>query len=218
MIDDPDSLRERLEAFAIDEPGIALPFTARLARENGWSPAFAARVVREYRRFVFLAVAAGHPVTPSEAVDQAWHLHLVHTRSYWDRLCGEVLGRPLHHDPTMGGPVEAAKFHDWYARTLESYRAHFGESPPPDIWPAPAARFAGAGRMQWVDRGRSLVLRWPFARRRAGPALRWPWRLAVSARPSCCRPAPAAILSGRRWTGRAVSFSRSTPCCWACPC
>ncbi|MEK6230809.1 MAG: hypothetical protein N2A42_03075 [Luteolibacter sp.] len=33
----------------------------------------------EYKRFVALAMLAGHPVTPSEEVDQAWHLHLVYT-------------------------------------------------------------------------------------------------------------------------------------------
>ncbi len=41
----------------------------------------------EYRRFAFLAATAGHPVTPSDAVDQAWHLHLTYSRDYWDRFC-----------------------------------------------------------------------------------------------------------------------------------
>ena len=59
----------------------------RLASENGWSREYAVRVMQEYRRFAFLAVAAGHPVSPSDAVDQAWHLHLVYTRSYWDEFC-----------------------------------------------------------------------------------------------------------------------------------
>ena len=67
----------------MDEPGAALPFTSRLAREQGWSHAFAARAIREYKRFLILAMEAGHPVTPSEAVDQVWHLHLVYTVSYW---------------------------------------------------------------------------------------------------------------------------------------
>src|SRR5687767_62987 len=73
-----------------------LSFAERLARENGWSMVHADRVTREYKRFCFLAATAGHPVTPSDAVDQAWHLHLTYSRDYWQRFCPEVLGRALH--------------------------------------------------------------------------------------------------------------------------
>src|SRR5947199_354356 len=81
-------------------------------------PERAARAIEEYRRFAFLAVAAGHPVSPSDAVDQVWHLHLLYTRSYWVQFCGEVLGKPLHHEPSTGGGGEAAKFDAWYGQTL----------------------------------------------------------------------------------------------------
>jgi hypothetical protein len=77
---------------------------------------------------------AGHKVSPSPAVDAAWHEHLCHTRSYWDDLCGRVLGRPLHHEPSRGGAEEAAKHAAMYAQTLASYRRWFGE-PPADVWP-----------------------------------------------------------------------------------
>lgn len=135
-------LYARIDAFDIDGPAVpALPFAARLARENGWTPAFAARVVREYKRFVFLAQTAGRPVCPSEQVDAAWHLHLTYTRSYWQRFCGEVLGRPLHHDPTKGGPAEADKHRRMYDETLAAYRAAFGREPPADVWPPVDVRF-----------------------------------------------------------------------------
>jgi hypothetical protein len=140
-------LHRRLLAFELDDPAARFTFSQRLARENGWTAERAARVILEYKRFLFLAAAAGHPVTPSDAVDQAWHLHLTYTESYWHRLCGEILGRPLHHGPTRGGAAERDKFHDWYARTLESYRAFFASEPPRDLWPPPAARF---GRQRWV--------------------------------------------------------------------
>jgi hypothetical protein len=145
------SLRRRVEDFPLDEPGAALPFTSRLAREQGWSHLFAARVVREYKRFLILAVEAGHPVTPSEEVDQAWHLHLVYTRSYWKDLCGGILGTELHHEPTKGGSAESGKFEDWYARTLESYQRIFSENPPSDIWPPASIRFKDAPKGRWVD-------------------------------------------------------------------
>ena len=160
-----DALFAQLAAFVFDEPGDRLAFTARLAHENGWTRAQARRVVDEYRRFVWLAMRAGHPVTPSPAVDEAWHLHLCYTRSYWDRLCGQVLGHPLHHEPTRGGAREDGKFADWYARTLASYRARFGE-PPADIWPAPDERFRG-GIPRKVDAARHWVIERARVRRAA---------------------------------------------------
>jgi uncharacterized protein (TIGR04222 family) len=134
-------LRQRLEAFSFDEPGAKLPFSARLARDNLWSPDYTRRVLEEYKRFALLAVVAGHPVTPSDQVDQAWHLHLVYTESYWREFCGEVLGQPLHHGPTRGGGPQRRKYRSDYELTLASYRAFFGAEPPPDIWPDPDRRF-----------------------------------------------------------------------------
>jgi hypothetical protein len=152
-LNDPENeaLLARIMAFEPDEPGAQLPFTARLAREQGWTHVFAGRVVQEYKRFVALAMLSGHPVTPSEEVDQAWHLHLVYTRSYWHGLCRDVLGRDLHHGPTAGGSDENGKFADWYGKTLVSYRNLFGKEPPSDIWPLPKIRFANAGSGRWVD-------------------------------------------------------------------
>src|SRR4030095_10352600 len=87
----PHDLYARILGFPIDEGTPALSFEARLAHENGWSITFARRVVFECRRFVYRAMTAGHQVTPSDQVDQAWHLHLTYSRSYWDRMCGELL-------------------------------------------------------------------------------------------------------------------------------
>jgi uncharacterized protein (TIGR04222 family) len=152
------SLRERIEAFPLDAPTSRLTFSRRLARENGWTDEHALRVIREYRRFLYLTQVAGHVVVPSEAVDQAWHLHLTYTRSYWDDLCGGVLGAPLHHNPTTGGADEGRKFRDLYERTLASYRAHFDESVPADIWPDAAERFGESNRHQRVNLSRHWIV------------------------------------------------------------
>lgn len=160
------SLMRRLERFQIDEPNTEFTFARRLAGENGWTASFAARVIVEYKRFLFLASAAGHPVTPSEEVDQAWHLHLTYTRSYWDKLCVECLESPLHHDPTQGGAAEREKFHDWYAATLKSYQRFFGHPPPPDIWPDGRKRF-GINRIQRIDSNRNWIIPKPWAERPA---------------------------------------------------
>src|SRR5688572_20409275 len=115
MKSDQTELLERLESYTIDDGAAAFPFSERLGRENHWSPTFARRVIREYKRFAFLAVAAGHPVSPSQAVDEAWHLHMIYTQSYWKDFCGEILRTPLHHSPSRGGQSERARFSDWYS-------------------------------------------------------------------------------------------------------
>lgn len=162
-------LWSRLEAFEFDPPGVELTFTRRLARECGWSRTFAQEVVQEYRRFLLLAVSAGHPVTPSEEVDQAWHLHLAYSVSYWEELCGRVLGRALHHGPTRGGREEAAKFEDWYARTLASYARIFGAPAPAHLWPPAERRFAPAPRFRQVD----TQAHWLLPKRWVGAGALW---------------------------------------------
>ena len=133
MSDSLPALLERIESFRFDPPECSLTFADRLARDNGWPIQYANRVITEYLRFCVLAVHCNHPVTPSEDVDQAWHLHLTYSRSYWDHFCKTVLQQPLHHDPTTGGPAEGKKFRHWYAQTLHSYYQVFQQHPPTEI-------------------------------------------------------------------------------------
>ncbi|MDM7955432.1 hypothetical protein [Blastomonas sp.] len=151
-----ESLWAAIAAMRIEPEGATLTFTRRLARENGWSRAYAAKVVEEYRRFLYLAATDTNSVTPSEQVDQAWHLHLAYTRHYWEELCARIIGRPLHHGPTAGGVAEGRRYRSIYASTLQRYRDTFGAEPPSDIWPPHDVRFAV--RYQWVDRSRYFVL------------------------------------------------------------
>ena len=131
----------KIEKFSFDKPGADFTFTQRLARENSWSLEYTRRVIEEYRKFIFLAVVTKHIVTPSEQVDRAWHLHLTYTRSYWDDFCPNVVGKPLHHEPTEGGNLEQEKYNDCYCKTLDSYAKYFGHSAPIDIWSSPDIRF-----------------------------------------------------------------------------
>ena len=156
------ALRARIEAHGFD-PDHSLSFTARLARDHGWTPGAARAAVREYGRFCFLAVAAPHPVTPSEEVDEVWHLHLTYSRDYWDVWCRDVLRAALHHDPTQGGPAERQRFRAQYAATLHCYERFFG--PPPEAsWPATHERFGARPRFRTVDTARSVVLPRPWRR------------------------------------------------------
>ena len=134
-------LYKRIQAFEIDEEEVQLSFSMRLARENAWTVDYACQVIEEYKKFVFLWMVMEHPVTPSDQVDQVWHLHLTYTRSYWERFCDHALQAHLHHEPTKGGSAESEKFDGWYRQTLQSYEMLFGEPPPKDIWPSPADRF-----------------------------------------------------------------------------
>ncbi|MFN4095992.1 MAG: glycine-rich domain-containing protein [Sphingomonas sp.] len=155
---------QRIARYEIGPPEAALSFSARLARENGWSAATADRVIEEYRRFAFLAVTGDAPATPSDAVDQAWHLHLSYTRDYWERFCPEILGRPLHHGPTAGGGEEHRRYYRQYADTLARYEAAFGAPPPSDIWPSAARRLIDDPRARRVHpREAFIVPRWQAA-------------------------------------------------------
>lgn len=123
-------------------------------------------MIQEYKHFIFLAVCADHPVTPSDQVDQAWHMHLRYTQSYWDRLCQEVLGRPLHHIPTGVSPAKARNFVSGYSYTLKSYQRLFGMLPPVHIWPNVESRFSDClfflranSRHQWIIHKPSSTIR-----------------------------------------------------------
>jgi hypothetical protein len=163
MPDDP--LWQRISASPIGPAETALTFAAKLARENGWTAPYAARVIEEYRRFCYLGMTAGHEVTPSDAVDQCWHLHLTYTRDYWERFCPEVLGCAFHHGPTAGGPIELGRHFGRYAATLRSYETTFS-SPPPDIWPPAQVTLLTAARARRVNPAEVIVIP-----RRALPAI-----------------------------------------------
>ncbi|MGE9266454.1 MAG: glycine-rich domain-containing protein [Verrucomicrobiales bacterium] len=150
-------LWEKLAAYDFDDAERGLRFSPRLQREQGWGAEKTRRALLEYRRFLYLAAVAGHPVSPSAEVDAVWHVHLFFTRDYWQRLCGEILCFPLHHGPSLGGGGEETKFREWYERTLASYRREFGEEPPQDLWPVAKLRFAPT-HQQWVDRKRHFVI------------------------------------------------------------
>jgi hypothetical protein len=170
---------KRLSALDLDAADAALPFSARLARDNGWSTHLARRAVEEYKKFCFLAVHAGHPVTPSDEVDQVWHLHLLYSRHYWEALCRDTLETPLHHGPTQGGAAEGRKFHDWYEATLAAYRRHFGEAPR-DLWPAAGERFDAHHDFTRVDRRDVMTLDRALLRRGAIATLSGGGALAIA--------------------------------------
>lgn len=135
-IDQRVQLWNDLQNFWIDDPQSVVPFSKRLAQERGWTKEFTDRAIQEYRRFLFLAVVGDHQVTPSDIVDQVWHMHLLYTRSYWDHLCTHVIKKRLHHEPA-NAPKDEALFKQQYRKTLTTYARLIGHEPPADIWGKP---------------------------------------------------------------------------------
>ena len=174
---DQAELIRRIREFQFDDPLEARPFSKRLAQEREWTALYTARAIEEYRRFVALAMVADQPVCPSKHVDDVWHLHLIYTRSYWQRFCGDVLRRPLHHEPSRGGAGELTKHREMYARTLDEYRRVFGMEPPLDIWPPVDVRFAPTDGEVTIERSGSNPSRW----RRLSIAWKWPLVAIVGA-------------------------------------
>ena len=181
-----DPLWQRIAAHPIGLPDATLTFAARLARENRWTPTYTQRVIEEYRRFCYLAITAGHEVTPSDQVDQAWHLHLTYSRDYWEVFCPLVLGHPLHHGPTAGGAQEGERFGHQYAATLASYEAAFGPVPD-DVWSPAADRFLIHPRAFRMLPGQVLLWRHQL------------WLLAVAALVLGLVLVGIGWLGGRNW-------------------
>ncbi len=127
-------LWEKINNFPLDEPGIKLPFSKKLAREQGWSEAFTRQAVQEYKRFIYLCCISPTGASPSGIVDKVWHQHLLYTQNYWELFCEKTLGRKIHHFPSGGGMAEKRKHAAWQEDTLQLYRQCFGEDPPEAIW------------------------------------------------------------------------------------
>lgn len=158
---------QRLEAHDFGTAGCALTFARRLARDHGWDQDYADGAIREYKRFCFLAAVAGHPVTPSAAVDEVWHQHLTYSHDYWRHFCPDLLGTDLHHEPTRGGRDQGRLHYDQYAETLATYQRWFGP-PPQAYWPDALTQTRSPARYRRVDVARHWVLPRPSLSRRSG--------------------------------------------------
>jgi hypothetical protein len=159
MTEEEITLWQKIEDFKLDDPNADFKFSHRLARENGWTLRYAGRVIEEYKKFLFLC-CTGNAVTPSDPVDQAWHLHLTFTRSYWIDLCCNTLQKDIHHNPTKGGKQEADKFNTYYTTSQQLYTSKFGSLPPADIWQDNHTRFSDIN-FQRVNTGKFWLIRKP---------------------------------------------------------
>lgn len=154
-------LWQKIKDFELDDPDSSFMFSDRLARENNWTIDYSLRAIDEYKKFMYLLCVGGKPLTPSDQVDQVWHLHLLYTRSYWEDFCGEVLERKIHHGPTRG-VEQRGQFTDQYQNLFDLYEQTFDQKPPSDIWPTEKVRFSELHFVR-VNKHRKMVLpRPPF--------------------------------------------------------
>ncbi len=141
MIKKEKRLWDKISQFKFDDEQANFNFSDRLARENNWTISYSKKVIEEYKKFIFLCCTTKNGVTPSDQVDQAWHLHLTYTRSYWIDFCKNTLEKEIHHNPTKGGTSETEKFDDYYTKTKEAYIEAFKTEPLIEIWPNNESRF-----------------------------------------------------------------------------
>lgn len=95
-------------------------------------------MVTEYMKYLALTIAYPYTKLPMSAqVDEAWHQHILHTRSY-AAFCEEVAGRFIHHLPAMDESARVRMVKDYADNTLALYEKHFGE-PPARWWGAKQA-------------------------------------------------------------------------------
>ncbi|MDF1697595.1 MAG: hypothetical protein P1U56_17250 [Saprospiraceae bacterium] len=146
----------KIQNFEIDDPSSSFTFTDRLSRENAWGLAYSIRAIMEYKKFIFLIAISDQSLTPSDQVDQVWHLHLLYTQSYWIEFCKDLLQMEIHHGPTKG-KEEKTLFKDQYRATLELYQSMFEVSPPKDLWPDPDTRMKEINFTR-VNRKRNWVI------------------------------------------------------------
>ncbi len=128
-------LWEKIQNFSLDDPYSSYPLSKKLAQQNNWSVSFTQQAIEEYKRFIFLCCISPIGASPSEIVDEVWHMHLTYTQNYWIDFCKNTLQQDLHHHPSKGGPEEKLKHVNWYAETLKLYEATFQSAPPASVWP-----------------------------------------------------------------------------------
>ena len=188
------ALWQRLQAHPFERGDGSLDFLAKLARQQGWSRELARAAVEEYRRFCFLAARAGHAVTPSEEVDQVWHLHLTCTRDYWEVFCPRVLGFALHHEGSDGRVDTRQRHRQDYAHTLASYQRWFGAAPE-TLWPTSVRRFGSAA----LDLALPLYF--------SGPPVASP----ICSTSSTCSRLASVLAKKRLMRWSATTFCRKVP-------
>ena len=116
-------LWELIKSHKMPDDATGAPFIDQLMAENCISPDTAAVAITEYKKFMYLCATRSERNVPSKAVDLVWHLHMQHSRDYWDVFC-KKLGKPVHHNPGGSGQEHLSD----YSATVKLAQAFFFSS------------------------------------------------------------------------------------------
>jgi hypothetical protein len=104
---------------------------AALCAASGLDRTRCARVLEEYRRFIYLVAVGAEVLAPSPLIDFVWHIHLGYRSAYVDDFCGRIIGRPIRHNEGRPKAQDDPAYH----RTLQVYQQEFGQKPDLRMWP-----------------------------------------------------------------------------------
>lgn len=109
-------------------------FADKISRKHNFSKHFALKAVKEYKKFLYLAVISDFHVTPSKVIDIIWHEHILFTMAY-RKFCDEIVEYNLNHHPELfPNEEQTARYHAQYLETLDLYVSEFGILPTDDVW------------------------------------------------------------------------------------
>lgn len=143
-----DPLWLKLMAMNMQGAAAFAPFMETVQKQMGMSRDLASRVIEEYRKFLFLAMRAGHQVMPPGAFGEAWMLQMQNAQDFWEKL-GDTVGERPAPGESKTGPA------DPWTETLKSYERIFGMKPPMDIWGA-----GSASANPWMQWGANMRKMW----------------------------------------------------------
>jgi hypothetical protein len=144
-------LWDRISRYDLEGIAGAVSFSSRLAQANSWSNNYAKDVIQEYKKFIYLCCLNDKNLSPSDAVDQAWHLHLLYSKEYWNKFCPDVLEQELHHRPSQGGDKEVSYHQQGYEKLQKLYFEEFKMMPSKEVWPEYASMFSDEIHMARIN-------------------------------------------------------------------
>jgi len=133
------------EGNLVGRPAALAKLARRMYYDHGWQAGFAASAVAEYFRFLELKVEVNDIdatlLSPSELLDQVWHMHILNTKDYAadvnDLFTAQgKLAQFLHHSTDNAHDVAEVQCRRQAA--LRQYASRFRTEAPEAFWAATA--------------------------------------------------------------------------------
>ncbi len=100
-----------------------------LSMTKSYSQDKVAEMELEFKKYMFLSSKYKDLKLPmSRGVDDFWHTAILNTRNY-QTFCEEVLGRFIHHMPTISDEENWSLMPEYLKNTIPLYSKHFGACP-----------------------------------------------------------------------------------------